>query len=96
MEAEYFLWVDLEMTGLDDTKDQIIEIAVIMTDRQLNIVAEGPSLVIQCPESLLQGMDDWCTKTHTASGLVDKVRASSVSLKEAEDMVLQFARQYVP
>lgn len=90
------IWVDLEMTGLEPETHKIIEIATIVTDSQLNILAEGPVLAIHQPESELQKMDDWCTNTHTASGLVERVRNSTISEDEAVEQTIAFLRQWVP
>lgn len=90
------IWVDLEMTGLEPEAHKIIEIATIVTDSQLNILAEGPVLAIHQPESELQKMDDWCTNTHTASGLVERVRNSTISEDEAVEQTIAFLRQWVP
>ena len=85
------IWIDCEMSGLDDTRFHIIEIAVIVTDGvNLDRRIYGPELVIQCPEEELAAMDEWCTKTHTESGLVEKVRASPHTLKSAEQQILTF------
>lgn len=89
------IWVDLEMTGLNPNRERIIEIATIVTDSNLNLIATGPELVISQPEKLLRDMDDWNTKQHNASGLVDKVRSSSVSENEAELRTLDFLVKYV-
>lgn len=91
---ENLLWVDLEMTGLDESKDQIIEVACLVTDKDLNVIAEGPELVINAPDSLLNSMDEWCTRTHTESGLVARVRASKISVEEADTLVYEFIRQH--
>jgi len=88
------IWIDLEMTGLDPTVDTILEIASIVTDSQLNIIAEGPSLIIKQPESALEHMDEWVFDTHTKSGLVDQVRKSSTSLQQAEEETLIFLEKY--
>ncbi|HHS83773.1 MAG TPA: oligoribonuclease [Gammaproteobacteria bacterium] len=90
------IWIDLEMTGLDTVQDVIIEIATVVTDSQLNILAEGPVLAIHQDEKLLTGMDDWNTTQHTKSGLVDRVRKSAIDEAEAEARTLAFLRQYVP
>jgi oligoribonuclease len=89
-----YIWIDLEMTGLNPDKDVILEIATIVTDGQLNIIAQGPEIVISQPEILLQGMDAWCTGVHTKSGLCDKVRASDTSVQEAESQTLSFLRDH--
>ncbi|MGL6262175.1 oligoribonuclease [Vibrio sp. WXL103] len=90
------IWVDLEMTGLDPETHKIIEIATIVTDSQLNILAEGPVLAVKQPESELAKMDDWCTNTHTASGLVERVRSSNIDEQEAVRQTIEFLEQWVP
>lgn len=94
--ADHLIWIDLEMTGLDPEKERIIEMAVIVTDSALNIVAEGPVFAIHQSDELLDNMDSWNTKQHNASGLVARVRASKVSEIEAEQATLAFLKQYVP
>ncbi len=89
------IWIDLEMTGLDPLKERIIEIATVVTDPNLNVLAEGPSLVIQQPESLLVKMDDWNTNQHRESGLTQRVRASDVSEADAMQQTLDFLSQWV-
>ncbi len=89
------IWLDLEMTGLDVEKEVIIEIATMITDSALNLVALGPNLVIKQPDSRLDNMDAWNTKHHTQSGLIEKVKASKLSLEEAERKTLVFLQQYV-
>jgi oligoribonuclease len=88
--------MDLEMTGLDPERERIIEIAVLVTDAQLEITAEGPDLVIHQPETLLDQMDGWNRKHHAASGLLERVRASTIGEAEAEAEVLAFLRAHVP
>jgi oligoribonuclease len=88
--------MDLEMTGLDPDRERIIEIAVLVTDAQLEITAEGPDLVIHQPETLLSQMDGWNQKHHAASGLLERVRASTISEAQAEAEVLAFLREHVP
>ena len=90
------IWMDLEMTGLDPEIHKIIEIATIVTDGELNILAEGPVLAINQPESELQKMDEWCTTTHTGSGLVARVRASQVTEPEAVQQTIEFLEKWVP
>lgn len=92
----HLIWIDLEMTGLDTYNDQIIEIATIITDGDLNIIAEGPMLAIHQSDEVLNAMDDWNKAQHAKSGLLDRVRASRVSEQEAERLTLEFARLYVP
>ncbi|HEX7026777.1 MAG TPA: oligoribonuclease [Gammaproteobacteria bacterium] len=92
---ENLIWIDLEMTGLDTTRDAIIEIATIVTDKQLDILAEGPVLAIHQPNDLLEAMDEWNTRQHTSSGLVERVKASSIDAHEAERQTLNFVSKYV-
>ncbi|WP_428034369.1 oligoribonuclease [Amphritea sp.] len=89
------IWIDLEMTGLDPEHDRIIEIATIVTDSQLNILAEGPNLVVHQSDELLAGMDEWCTKQHGQSGLTQKVRDSLISERQAELDTIEFVSEYV-
>jgi len=89
------IWIDLEMTGLKPDTDSIIEIATVVTDAQLNVLAEGPVMAIHTPEAALLGMDEWNTRQHGASGLTARVRASSVTLAEAESRTLEFLRTWV-
>ncbi|MEO0420901.1 MAG: oligoribonuclease [Pseudomonadota bacterium] len=93
---ENLIWIDLEMTGLDTVNDQIIEIATVVTDKHLGLIAEGPVLAIHQPDEVLEGMDDWNKRTHGESGLVDRVRASTVTPEEAQTQTLEFLRQLVP
>ncbi|WP_318475913.1 oligoribonuclease [Photobacterium leiognathi] len=90
------IWIDLEMTGLDPETHKIIEIATIVTDPQLNILAEGPVLAIHQSEEELAKMDDWCTNTHTNSGLVDRIRKSTVTEQQAVAQTIAFLEQWVP
>ncbi len=90
------IWIDLEMTGLDPEIHKIIEIATIVTDSELNILAEGPVLAIHQPESELDKMDDWCTNTHTGSGLVDRIRQSDVTEEQAVAQTIEFLEKWVP
>lgn len=89
------IWIDLEMTGLLPEHDVIIEIATIATDKDLNILAEGPSLVIHQSSEVLSGMDEWNTEHHTNSGLVQRVKDSIVSTKQAEKQTLEFLEKYI-
>jgi oligoribonuclease len=88
------VWMDLEMSGLDPKHETILEIATVVTDNNLNILSNGPNLVIHQPKALLDNMDDWNKKHHGASGLTKKVRKSNVTLKEAEKLTLDFIKQY--
>ncbi len=94
--ADNLIWIDLEMTGLDTQKDQIIEIATIVTDQHLGILAEGPVVAVHQPDSLIDAMDDWNTQQHAHSGLVERVRQSSAALADAERMTLDFLAEFVP
>jgi oligoribonuclease len=87
---EYLIWIDLEMTGLMPQTDQIIEIATVLTDNDLTVVADGPDLVIQQPEDVLARMDSWNQRQHGGSGLLAKVRASRMTVAEAERQTLLF------
>ena len=90
------VWVDMEMTGLDPDNDRIIEIAVIVTDAQLNVVAEGPVFAIHQSDETLDKMDAWNKGTHGKSGLIDRVKASTVDEAQAEEQLIAFLKQYVP
>ncbi|XP_051787877.1 small fragment nuclease [Erpetoichthys calabaricus] len=94
--AQRLVWVDLEMTGLDIEKDHILEMACIITDSELNIMAEGPNLIINQPDALLDGMSDWCKEHHGESGLTRAVQESKISLQQAEYEFLSFIRQHTP
>jgi oligoribonuclease len=93
---ENLIWIDLEMTGLKTETDSIIEIATVVTNGQLEVLAEGPVLAISTPDAVLSAMDEWNTRQHGASGLAARVRASSVTLQQAEAQTLAFLRQWVP
>ncbi len=90
-----FIWIDLEMTGLDTVSDTIIEIATIVTDRHLNELAEGPVLAIGQTQTTMDAMDDWNTRQHAASGLTERVLASAIDLAEAESRTLAFLSEWV-
>lgn len=89
------IWIDLEMTGLDTQNDEIIEIATIVTDDNLNILAEGPVMAIKVPDTVLNGMDDWNKTQHGQSGLTDRVRRSKNTLADAETATLEFLAKWV-
>lgn len=93
--ADHLIWIDLEMTGLDPEHERIIEVATIVTDSDLNVVAQGPVIAVHQPDELLDAMDEWNTRTHTGSGLVKRVRESTINTAQAEQMTLEFLRQYV-
>lgn len=92
--ATPLVWIDLEMSGLDPDQCTILEIATIVTDGELEILEEGPDLVIHQPDSVLEAMDEWCTKHHAESGLTQQVRDSSISLAEAEAQTLEFVTRH--
>ena len=89
------IWIDLEMTGLDTQNDEIIEIATIVTDDYLNILAEGPVLAINVADTVLNKMDDWNKNQHGQSGLIDRIRRSTITLAEAEAQTLAFLKKWV-
>jgi oligoribonuclease len=90
------VWIDMEMSGLDPDRCRILEIATIVTDGRLEIIAEGPDLVVHQPDEVLDAMDEWCTRHHGESGLTDQVRASTVSEAEAEQKTLEFLARFTP
>lgn len=90
------IWIDLEMTGLDTQNDRIIEIATIVTDGELNILAEGPEIAIHQPDAVMNGMDEWNSNQHGQSGLVARVKASVFDEAQAEQATLDFLAQWVP
>jgi oligoribonuclease len=94
-DANNLIWIDMEMTGLAPDTDRIIEIAVLVTDAELRVLAEGPVLVVHQPDEVLDAMDSWNKGTHKKSGLIDKVRASSLTEAEAERQAVEFLRQHV-
>ncbi|MEJ2042426.1 MAG: oligoribonuclease [Reinekea sp.] len=89
------IWIDLEMSGLKPETDHILEIATLVTDKDLNILAEGPCLVIYQPDSVLEAMDEWCTTHHGESGLTEKVRHSAISVEQAERETVEFLKEWV-
>ncbi|MEQ1976187.1 oligoribonuclease [Xenorhabdus sp. SGI240] len=90
------IWIDLEMTGLDPDRDRIIEMATIVTDSELNILAEGPVIAVHQPDAQLALMDEWNVRTHTASGLVERVKQSQFDDVQAEKATIAFLEQWVP
>lgn len=96
MPSQNLVWIDLEMTGLSPETDVIIEIASIVTDSQLNILDEGPVIAVSQPLTRLAQMNEWNTRTHTESGLVNRVKESTISTAEAESQTLEFIRSLVP
>jgi oligoribonuclease len=89
------IWIDLEMTGLEPDQDRIIEIATVVTDAHLNILAEGPVLAVSQSQALIDGMDAWNTKQHNQSGLVKRVQESTISESEAEQQTITFLKQFL-
>jgi len=90
------VWLDMEMTGLDPDRDRIIEIAIVVTDSQLSTLSQAPVLVVHQADAVLGAMDDWNKTTHARSGLIDKVKASTLTERAAEDQLLAFLAQHVP
>ena len=90
------VWLDMEMTGLDPEKERIIEVAVVITEPDLTVVAEGPVLVVHQPDNLLDAMDSWNKSTHGKSGLTERVKASVLTEPEVEAQLIAFMAQYVP
>jgi len=89
------IWIDLEMTGLKTDTDHIIEIATVVTDKNLNILEEGPVLAIHQPDEVLDAMDDWNRRQHASSGLTQRVRASTITAREAERRTIQFLSRWI-
>jgi oligoribonuclease len=90
------IWIDMEMSGLNSDRDRIIEVALVVTDSQLNVVAEAPVLVVHQSDAVLDGMDNWNKSTHAKSGLIDKIKASKLTEPEVEAHMLAFLQQHVP
>ena len=93
---QHLIWIDLEMTGLDPETDLIIEIATVVTDKDLNILAQGPVIAVHQSNEALAAMDDWNQKHHGQSGLIDRVKASKTSAAEAEQETIDFLKQWLP
>ncbi|MEW8381866.1 MAG: oligoribonuclease [Candidatus Thiodiazotropha taylori] len=96
VDASNLIWIDLEMTGLDTQQDEIIEIATIVTDVNLNILAEGPVIAVHQSQAVLDGMDEWNQRQHGGSGLLERVKQSQYSEAEAQAETIRFLQQYVP
>ena len=92
--TEYLVWIDMEMSGLDPARERVLELAAIITDKDLAIVAEGPELVVHQSDDVLAAMDDWNQKTHGRSGLIDKVKASPLDEAAVEAAALEFLKKY--
>jgi oligoribonuclease len=95
-DSQQLIWIDLEMTGLNPDSDLIIEIATVVTDKDLNILAQGPVLAVHQSDEALAAMDDWNQKHHGQSGLIDRVKASTIEEAEAERLTIEFLKQWVP
>jgi oligoribonuclease len=96
VDSSNLIWIDLEMTGLDPDTDLIIEIATIITDKELNILAEGPVLAVHQPDAAIEAMDEWNQKHHGQSGLIDRIKASTLDDVEVERQTIEFLEQWVP
>lgn len=95
-DQNHLIWLDMEMTGLEPDRDRIIEIAAVITDAQLNVVAEAPVIAVHQPDEVLDAMDEWNRNTHGKSGLIERVRASTVDEAAAEQQMLAFLQEWVP
>ena len=95
-DLQHLIWIDLEMTGLNPDSDLIIEIATVVTDKDLNILAQGPVFAVHQSDEALAAMDDWNQKHHGDSGLIDRVKASTINDAEAERLTIEFLKQWVP
>lgn len=95
-DLQHLIWIDLEMTGLNPDSDLIIEIATVVTDKDLNILANGPVLAVHQSDAALATMDDWNQKHHGQSGLIERVKASTINAAEAERLTLEFLKEWVP
>jgi oligoribonuclease len=91
----HLVWVDMEMSGLDPDKDVVLEVALVVTDKDLNLVEEGPVLVLHQSDTVLDGMDSWNKGTHGKSGLIDKVKASALSETDVEAQLIEFMKRHV-
>jgi oligoribonuclease len=95
-DPSHLIWIDLEMTGLNPDRDLIIEIATIVTDKDLNILAQGPVLSVHQSDAALAAMDEWNQHHHGQSGLIERVKASAIDTVEAEQQTIEFLKQWVP
>ena len=96
LDTSHLIWIDLEMTGLDPDSDLIIEIATVITDKDLNILAQGPVLAVHQSDAALAAMDDWNQQHHGQSGLIERVKASTIDAAEAERLTIAFLKEWVP
>jgi oligoribonuclease len=94
-QSQDLIWIDLEMTGLNPESDTIIEIATVMTDKDLNVLANGPSLVIHQSDEVMANMNQWCVEQHGKSGLTDKVKNSNISMENAENQTIEFLKKWI-
>jgi oligoribonuclease len=90
------IWIDMEMSGLDPDKDRVLEVAIVITDQDLNTLAEAPVLVVHQSDDVLGAMDEWNTSTHAKSGLVERVKASTLTEREVDERMVAFLADYVP
>ncbi|GAA5170383.1 oligoribonuclease [Viridibacterium curvum] len=95
-DQNYLVWLDMEMTGLEPDRDRIIEVAMIVTDAELNTIAESPVIAVHQPDAVLDAMDEWNKNTHGRSGLIDRVKASSLDDAATEQVLLEWMKNYVP
>ena len=95
-DAANLIWIDMEMSGLDPDRDRVLEVAIVITNVDLHVVAEAPVLVVHQPDSVLNSMDSWNTSTHARTGLTDRVHASTMTEAQAEQRMLEFVSEYVP
>ncbi len=95
-DSNNLIWIDMEMSGLNSDSDRIIEVALVITDSQLNVVSEAPALVVYQADAVLDGMDNWNKSTHSKSGLIGKVKASKLTEAEVEASMIAFLQQHVP
>ena len=95
-DAANLIWIDMEMSGLDPDRDRVLEVAIVITNVDLHVVAEAPVLIVHQPDSVLNAMDSWNTSTHARTGLTERVRASSTTEAQAEQRMLEFVSEHVP
>jgi oligoribonuclease len=95
-DSNNLIWVDMEMSGLDPTIERVLEVAIVITDTQLNSVAEGPVVVVHQPAAVLDAMDAWNKSTHAKSGLIERVKASRLTEADADAQLVEFLKQHVP